>query len=141
MLNVECSMLNEEADTVCAVASIQHSTLNIQHSTFNIQHSFFPPPTRHQPTCRRSREGLCIRDSSACSCCCTDRSNPSTCGSFFGCCAPPGCGVGCGFCCDPRSCCDPLPPPCCFCMACFRRRAISRLRFAAASEGRIRNAS
>src|SRR5437588_11239108 len=109
---------------------------------FNIQH-LLCCLNPHHPTCSRSREGLCILAKSSCSCCCTDRSSPSTFGSFFGCCAPPGCGVGCGFCCGrgPRSCCDPLPPACCFCIASLRRRAISRFRLAAASEGRIRNAS
>src|SRR3954466_7931107 len=51
MLNVECSMLNEENEAhsaVCAVSSIQHSTLNIQHSTFA-----FPSPPHVQPLARR----------------------------------------------------------------------------------------
>ena len=32
MLNVECSMLNEESDDEPTPRSIQHSTFNIQHS-------------------------------------------------------------------------------------------------------------
>src|SRR5437764_6460302 len=51
MLNVECSMLNEENEahsSISAVSSIQHSTLNIQHSTFA-----FPSPPHMQPLARR----------------------------------------------------------------------------------------
>src|SRR5258708_1884872 len=109
----------------------------------NVRHSPLPFENPHHATCTRSRDGLRIRCSSSCSCCCTDRSNPSTFGSLFGCCCPPccgdGCGLGCG--CGPRFCWEPLPPPCCFCISCLRRRAISRLRFAAASEGFSRSVS
>src|SRR5207253_1214140 len=96
----------------------------------------------HHPTRSRSGRGRFIRASSSRSCCCTDRSSASTFGSLFGFCSSlfPWPGFGCGCC----GCCC-LPPPCCCCCCCFfccssccccRCSAISRFRFAFASDGR-----
>src|SRR5206468_997524 len=91
----------------------------------------------HHPT-RRSGLVRCMRRSSSCSCCCTERKRASTFVSLLGWTLPSsrGDGEGCGCFAAPRWPLSPLALRCC--EARLRARAISRFRLARASAERSR---